>query len=92
MLCEGNAVDDTAAKGNLVSILQIVANGYAAGDSGDADSKWQQLFVEIEGGGVALHGGGECKDDLLDGRGDALLDALDEGVDVEVVNADAVDG
>ena len=50
------------------------------------------MFVEVEGGGVALHSGGEGEDDFVDGGGDALLHALDEGVNVEVANADAVNG
>lgn len=50
------------------------------------------MFVEIEGGGVAFHSGGQGEDYFVDGRGDALLHALDEGVDIEVADADAVDG
>ena len=91
LLCKGDAVDNAAAEGNLVGVFEVVADGDTAGDGGDFDTQRGKLFVEIEGGGVAVHGGRQGQDDLVDVRGDALLDTLDEGIDIEVADADAVD-
>lgn len=91
-LGKGYAVEDTATKGDFVGVFKVVAYGYAAGYGGDFYTEGLQLFVEVESGGVALHGGGECEDYLFDRRGDALLHTLDECGDIEVADADAVDG
>lgn len=92
LLCKGNTVKDAAAKGDLVSIFKIVTDGNASGNGGDFDTEGCQLLVEIEGGGVAFHGGGKSQDDLVDVRRDVLLDTMDKGFDVEVADTDAIDG
>ena len=89
---EGHAVEDAAAQGDFVGILQVVANGDAAGDGGHFYSERLKLLVEIEIGGVALHGGGEGEDDFFHWGRIALLYPQKQRVDVKVADAYAVDG
>ena len=91
ILCKGNTVEYAAAEGDFVGVFKVVAYGNATGNGGDFYASGLQLFVEVVGGGVAFHGGGERKDDLFDGCGYALLYTLQEGGDVEVADADAID-
>ena len=87
---EGDAVDDGAAQGDFVGILQIVADGDAARDGGHLHvGELLELSVNIYVRCVALHCGGQREDDLLDGL---VADTLDELCDGEVVDADAVEG
>ena len=90
-LGKGNAVENAAAESDFVGVFEVVADSDATGDGGDFYTEGCQLFIEIECGGIAFHGGGEGKDDLFDGSGESLLDAREESVDVEVADADAVD-
>ena len=90
-LGKGNAVENAAAESDFVGVFEVVADGDATGDGGDFYAEGCQLFIEIESGGIAFHGGGKGKYDLFDGSGESLLDAREEGVDVEVADADAVD-
>ena len=90
-LGKGNAIENAAAESDFVGVFEVVADGDATGDGGDFYAERCQLFIEIESGGIAFHGGGKGKYDLFDGSGESLLDAREEGVDVEVADADAVD-
>ena len=87
---EGDAVDDGAAKGDLVGILKVVADGDAARYGGDLEvGKLLELTVDIYICRVTLHRGGQRQDDLL-----CLLGghAVDELADSEVADAYAVEG
>lgn len=52
------AVEQRASEGNLVGILDFVADGNSAGKLGDSDiAKGRQTAVEIKVGGLPLHSG-----------------------------------
>ena len=75
-LCKRDAVEDAASKGDFVGIFEVVAYGDAPGNGGYFDVEGDELFVDVEAGGVSFHCGGECKDYLFDRGGMALTDAL----------------
>ena len=71
----------------MVGIFDVAAGGESLGDAADADVAALELGDEVEGGGFAFYTAVEGEDDFFDGL---FVEALEEGVDVELVGADAV--
>ena len=69
-------MEDAASKGDFVGIFEVVAYGDAPGNGGHFDVEGDELFVDVEAGGVSFHCGGECKNYLFDRGGMALTYAL----------------
>ena len=87
---EEGAVEDAAAQGEFVGVLNLVAHTHAARQDGDLDiGVGGQTAEDVEIGGVTLHRGAEGQDDLLDAAG---LDTLLEAVHLDVTGANAVHG
>ena len=89
-VAEEGAVQDAAAQGQLVGILDLVAHADAACQDGNLHVGVRcQSAEDVEIGGVTLHRGAQSQDDFLNA---ALLDALLEAVDLDVGWADAIHG
>ena len=69
---------------DFVGVFEIGAHGNADTDASNADTERLEEFGEVNGGGFAFSGGIGGDDDLVDG---AALEALDEGLDVELLRA-----
>ena len=87
---EEGAVEDAAAEGEFVGVLDLVAHADAACQDGNLHVGVRcQSAEDVEIGGVTLHRGAEGQDNLLDAAG---LDTLLEAVHLDVTGADAVHG
>lgn len=85
----GSAGGDGASECEFVGVFEFATEGDAAGEGGDVDGKFGELFGEVKYGGFAVDGGADCHDDFF---GFAFLDALYEGGDVEFGGSDTFDG
>ena len=64
-LLKGGPVQEGATQGHFIGIFQVVADGHPAGQGGNADWVLLEPPVDIEIGGIALHGGAEGQNHLL---------------------------
>jgi len=82
-LTKQRSPDNAAAKCNLVSIFQVAADRYAAGN--DTDLQWKILdpFVDIESSSVPFHCGAQGEDNFPDLRF-AAVETRNEGFDFQV--------
>ena len=73
---EGLALEDAAAEGQGVGVLEVVAEAEAAGKRGDFHAEFFDLTVDIEGSGLAFDVAAEREDDL--GRGVGALEPFEQ--------------
>jgi len=85
---DGHAVLQTPGERELVGEFEFAAEGDSPGDGGDAEGRVGEPFLDVVDGGVALDGGTEGEDEFLDA---AVVDALQQVLDVELLRADAVE-
>ena len=87
---EEGAVEDGAAQGELVGVLDLVAHAHATRQDGDLHvGIRRQAAEDVEIGRVALHRRAQRQDDLLDAAG---FDTFLKAVHLDVGGADAVHG
>jgi hypothetical protein len=86
-LLVGDALLHRAAKGAFVGVFQSIADGESARHHRQADSQGLKAAVEVECGGVALHGRAQRKQNLRDAFS---CNALDKVVDAEVARPHSV--
>ena len=77
------------AEGELVGVLEVAADGEAAGDAGDLEPERLEQPAEVHRGGLALDVGVGAEDDLLDALG---VEAGEQLLDPQLVGPDALDG
>lgn len=85
---EESAVEQGTAEGDLVGVLDLVADGNTARKLGDAHvGVGSEAPVKVEVGGLPLHRCAQGQNDLMDLSGG---DAPDKGVDLKLVGSDSV--
>src|SRR5512132_2358721 len=82
------AAGEGAAQGHLVGVLEVAADGEAAGAAGDPDAEGGEEAGQVQGGGLALDVGVGGKDGLADR---VRRQAAQQLADAEVVRADPLD-
>ncbi len=75
-------------EGHFVGVFEIAPHGQPEGDLGDFDEGFYQL-ADVEGGGFAFDAGADGEDDFGDV---GFAGAADQGLNAELVGADAVHG
>ena len=85
---EESAVEQGTAEGDLVGVLDLVADGNTARKLGDAHvGVRSEATVEVEVGGLPFHRCAQSQNHLADLSGG---DAPDKGVDLKLVGSDTV--
>src|SRR5436190_22984478 len=77
-----------AAEGQFVGLIQAASGGQSLGEASDGDGQAAEETGQVVGGCFTFHVGAQGEDDF---RGRFGLDALEQGIDAQVLGSDMIE-